>query len=54
LHFAASVGYRDVAELLASRADVNARDKDGWTPLHYAEANGYEDVTKLLRQRDSH
>ena len=48
LHFAASVGYKDVAELLASRADVNARDKDGWTPLHYAAANGYEDVTNIL------
>ena len=37
LHCAASAGYRDVVELLlANKADVNAKDKVGATPLHEA------------------
>ena len=35
LHVAAFAGPMDVVEsLLANNADVNARDKNGWTPLH--------------------
>jgi ankyrin repeat protein len=35
LHVAAFSGHRDVVELLlTNKADVNAKDKDGHTPLH--------------------
>jgi ankyrin repeat protein len=39
--------------LLANKADVNAKNNEGWTPLHEAvacEKNGCKDVVKLLRQ----
>jgi ankyrin repeat protein len=49
LHFAAFNGHKDVAELLlASNADVNATDKDGWTPLHFAADKGHKDIAELL------
>jgi cytohesin len=28
--------------------EVNAKDKDGWTPLHYAARSGHKDVVLLL------
>ena len=35
LHFAASAAGKDVAELLlTNKAEVNAKDNNGWTPLH--------------------
>jgi ankyrin repeat protein len=34
--------------LIAKRADVNAKDKDGWTPLHWAAWGGHGDVAELL------
>ena len=42
-------GQRDVAELLlANKADVNAKDKDGATPLLWAAKDGHKDVAELL------
>lgn len=36
LHFAAEYGMAEVAEvLIRNKADVNAEDLDGWTPLYY-------------------
>jgi hypothetical protein len=51
LHRAAEGGYKDVVELLlAHRADVNAKDNDGDTPLALAAWDPYiyVDVTKIL------
>ncbi len=36
--------------LLASKADVNAKDKEGVTPLHFAAGGGHKNVAELLRQ----
>src|ERR1022692_1624019 len=47
LHSAAAKGDKDVVELLlAKKADVNARDNDGETPLHRALA--HQDVAHVL------
>jgi ankyrin repeat protein len=44
-----------VAELLlANKAEVNAKDKNGWTPLHWAAQGGHQDVAELLRQHGGH
>lgn len=49
LHQEASDGYaRGVQELLASGADVNARDNDGRTPLHWPAYRGHLEVVRLL------
>jgi ankyrin repeat protein len=34
--------------LLANKADVNAKDDGGQTPLHGAAAEGHKDVVELL------
>ena len=34
--------------LFDKEADVNAKDKDGWTPLHWAVREGYPEIAKLL------
>ena len=33
---------------------VNAKDKDGVTPLHVAVQDGHKDVVELLRQHGGH
>jgi ankyrin repeat protein len=44
-----------VAELLlANKADVNAKNSDGQTPLHEAVESGFKDVVELLRQHGGH
>ena len=49
LHWAAGNGHEDVAALLlANKADVNSKDKDGWTPLHWAVRNRHQDIVQLL------
>jgi ankyrin repeat protein len=39
-----------VTELLflADKADVNARDREGWTLLHWAVSVGHKNVAELL------
>jgi ankyrin repeat protein len=37
--------------LLAHGADVNGRNKDGWTPLHYAAREGMTEVADLLLKK---
>jgi ankyrin repeat protein len=50
LHWAANNGHRQAVEfLLASGADVAARDKNGDTPLDRAEAMGHPELVELLR-----
>jgi len=39
-----------VRELLAAKADVNAKDKDGDTALMVASKHGNDEMVKLLRQ----
>ena len=42
-------GYKDTAKLLlANKANVNARDNNGSTPLHYAVDKGNEGAVKFL------
>ena len=55
MHWAAEFGRKDVAELLlASKAEVNAKDITGATPFHAAAALKHEDVAELLRQHGGH
>jgi hypothetical protein len=49
LHYAASYGYIEIAELLlAKNADANAKTGKGDTPLHYAASYGHKDIAELL------
>jgi ankyrin repeat protein len=49
LHLAAAYGKKDVALLLlASRAEVNAKDRRGRTPLHRAAEKGCKELLELL------
>jgi ankyrin repeat protein len=44
-----------VAELLlANKADVNATNNNGETPLHLAALKGNKEVAELLRQHGGH
>ncbi|KAG1833009.1 hypothetical protein EV424DRAFT_1342041 [Suillus variegatus] len=49
LHKAALHGHLPIITyLLPDRADVNARDADGWTALHNACSKGYLDIVRWL------
>ena len=48
LHVAAEWGHREVAIYLDHGADMNARDKDGFTPLHAAAQTGHLPLVDLL------
>jgi len=53
LHYAASMGQKEIAELLISEgADVNAMDSNGWSyggsPLHSAVEHVQIDIAELL------
>jgi ankyrin repeat protein len=53
LHVAAAGNNKAAAELLlANKAEVNARDGNGWTPLHIAVLCGNKEVVELLRQHN--
>ena len=54
-HLASYLGHIDVVELLLAKgADVNAKGRDGFTPLHAAITDGHPDVADLLRQHGGH
>ena len=38
----------------ATKAEVNAKDNNGKTPLHWAARRGCKDVAELLRQHGGH
>ncbi len=49
LHLAAGMGQTDIANILIkARAAINARDKNGWTPLYYAAALGQTNTAIAL------
>jgi len=49
LHWAAQKGYLSVVECLVNQeADINARDKNDWTPLHYAARKGHLNIVEYL------
>ena len=53
LHIAAKEGKMETIELLiASGADVNAKDKNGETPLDYAISTDHTVIADLLRKHD--
>ena len=42
-----------IEELLTRKADINAIDQDGWTPLHFAAQRGKKDIVELLLSKGS-
>jgi ankyrin repeat protein len=48
LHIAADIGSVELAALLVHRrADVNARDKNQWTPIHCAASSLHQSTANL-------
>ena len=51
LLWAAGFGHKEVAELLIGKgADVNAKDRIGWSVLDYATRLGQPEIIDLLRK----
>jgi ankyrin repeat protein len=50
LHYATSQASYRVAELFLQegKADIDANDDNGWTPLHLASYMGYRAVVRML------
>ncbi len=49
LHWAAEFGHKDVAELLlTNKAEIEAKDYNGWTPLFQAVFGGQKELVELL------
>ena len=42
-----------VKGLIEQGADVNAKDKYGYTPLHFAVGNGYPKIVEVLLKNDA-
>ena len=40
--------------LLQNKAEVNAKDNNGYTPLHYAAQNSHKEAAALMRQYGGH
>lgn len=52
LHLAASLGYKDIVNLLLdNHAEINSFDIDGNTPLNYATYNGLHHIERILLAR---
>ncbi|KAF9410229.1 hypothetical protein HW555_010623 [Spodoptera exigua] len=54
LHLAAQHGLIGVLPILLARADVDARDHGGWTPLVWAAENNHSQVVKHIAARQGH
>ena len=51
LHYAASEGRKEIAELLIAKgANVNVKDKWNWTPLKWAEYRSHGEIVERLRK----
>ena len=49
IHVAAQEGHLNIVEYLVNqKADINAKDKDKWTPLHCAAEKGHLSVVEYL------
>jgi len=52
LHYAAMAGHEAIARfLIDATANVNARNRNGWTPLHFAAIGGSAEVARMLVAR---
>ncbi len=52
LSWAAKKGHKAVVKLLLEKgAELESKDKRGWTPLSWAAKKGHEAVVKLLLEK---